>query len=420
MCVAILSIQTLAVRIEDDDEDQGAIQDASQKSNVDALLNVSFHAVFNTSNVSVANDGEVQNASMTSSFLQTADPMMMGLVVFCLVFLALQGVMIWMAHSVISQQSRPVEVQAPAAQPQQPKTYSTCKEHIKAEVPVLNDAVAFRRARQIVKDRGIMNLREDLIKAGSMDRKTGLLKTDPVCNNVFAKIAAGTMKQPKMENDQEALGPYKAKFYLCANGRQDDENWSTIGADYLPRASMSRRHRFITVKDFHWQWFNPLIYGLVPASDGGVSIDNALATAIEIKEAAIHYAKNMGGWSEKVGVFAHLFGHCGLNCLYIHVVDLSELGPSFGFHFNKNCPFDIVIDILREEAQTYLAAKGLPEEIKEKGSSEDEQDEPDAPPKEAYQDRLMAETAKAKGAETAKAKGNKKRPDLNVKSTNYF
>lgn len=69
-----------------------------------------------------------------------------------------------------------------------------------------------------------------------------------------------------------------------------------------------------------------------------------------MKAAAIHYARNVGGWSDEIGLYVNIFGHNNVNSLFVHVVDMSELGPGFGFQSFKNCPLDAVLKVLREEA----------------------------------------------------------------------
>ena len=45
------------------------------------------------------------------------------------------------------------------------------------------------------------------------------------------------------------------------------------------------------------RWFNPLIFGLVPTDDNGVTARAALAEVEQMKTAALLFAKNCG-WSE--------------------------------------------------------------------------------------------------------------------------
>merc|ERR1719277_968751 len=103
---------------------------------------------------------------------------------------------------------------------------------------------------------------------------------------------------------------------------------------------MSARHRFLTTKDLHWQWFNPLAFGMVPESEGGVNPREAALQLDKMKAAALHYTKSAGGWSEEIGLFFNVFGHNNVNSLFLHVVDMSVLGPGFNANSHKNCPLD--------------------------------------------------------------------------------
>ena len=139
----------------------------------------------------------------------------------------------------------------------------------------------------------------------------------------------------------------------------EDINWDNPDMKWVKTSSMARLHRFLTTRDLHYQWFNPLIFGLVPPDDDGVTARSALAEVEQMKSAALLFAKN-AGWSDKVGLFVNVFGHNNVNSLFIHVLDMSELGPAFSYHSFKNCPLDDVIKVLREEA----ASNFLPAPVK--------------------------------------------------------
>lgn len=265
------------------------------------------------------------------------------------------------------------------------------KEEIKDACPALNDIAAFRRARQIMKDRGAKALKEELIRAGSMNADNGFLKADKDSKNIFAKIAAGSMVQERMQSEQECLNQYQSRFCICCNRKQDDLQWNTTGQDLLPKYSMSHRHRFITTRNLHWQWFNPISWGLVPPEDGGVDLAGALQEAMDLTAAIQTYVKHCSEptWSDQVMPFVHAYGHSGVNSLFVHILDMKELGPSFGFHFNKNLPLPVVVQVLREE---YEASKppgaSLPTMLPLLGDgasehSEGEQHEDDDVPKKA-------------------------------------
>merc|ERR1719203_72456 len=95
--------------------------------------------------------------------------------------------------------------------------------------------------------------------------------------NCFARVAAGVMIQPGMDIEQKALGKFQDNFVICCNRPENDEHWDSEDPEWVGRASMSLHHRFLTTKDPHWQWFNSLVFGLVPQHAGGVSREEALA-----------------------------------------------------------------------------------------------------------------------------------------------
>lgn len=99
--------------------------------------------------------------------------------------------------------------------------------------------------------------------------------------NVFAHIASGKLRQPVLEAEQAALGTFARKFLICANRPDNDLHWDSTDPKWIPKASMAKRHRFLTTKDLHWQWFNLLIAGMVPCSAGGVDVAQAIAEVEE-------------------------------------------------------------------------------------------------------------------------------------------
>merc|ERR1740129_751117 len=168
--------------------------------------------------------------------------------------------------------------------------------------------------------------------------------------NVFARIAAGVMQQPDMDKEQEHLGDFKDQFCICKNRPENDEHWDSDDAAWVGKASMSRRHRFLATKDLHWQWFNALSFGMVPTGEEGeIDIKAAVEHVELMKAAALTYAGAAEGWSDKVGLCLHVFGHNSVNALHVHIVDMTELGPSFWSLERKNCPLDAVLKVLQEE-----------------------------------------------------------------------
>mmetsp|Transcript_12789 Transcript_12789/g.22637 ORF Transcript_12789/g.22637 Transcript_12789/m.22637 type:complete len:722 (-) Transcript_12789:17-2182(-) len=228
---------------------------------------------------------------------------------------------------------------------------TSLKAEIAAREPVIANAAQFRAVRKLLRELGgAVAIRDELIFSGFVHSGTSELTLTQKPLNVFAMVASGKMKQPRTNEDQTALGSFSGKFMICSNRHDADIHWDSDDPRWIKTASMASRHKFLTTKDLHWQWFNPLVFGMVPAEDGGVDPRTALAEAEQMKAAALHYARNSPGWSDNVGLFVHAFGHNNMNSLFIHILDMSELGPGFAAHGFKNLPFDEVIKVLKEEA----------------------------------------------------------------------
>mmetsp|Transcript_111803 Transcript_111803/g.315805 ORF Transcript_111803/g.315805 Transcript_111803/m.315805 type:complete len:722 (-) Transcript_111803:60-2225(-) len=227
---------------------------------------------------------------------------------------------------------------------------TSLKGEICGHVPEINNAATFRKARHLLIELGgSLALKDELTFSGFIDPVTSKLTVADRPFNVFARIASGRIRQPSYQKDQAALGEWRNRFVICCNQPELDLHWDSEDPKWLPRASMSLRHRFLTTKDLHWQWFNALVFGLVSAEDGGVSSLEAAAQVESMRDAALHYTKNVGGWSDDIGLFVNVFGHNNVNSLFVHILDMSVLGPSFKFHAKKNCPLDAVLKVLREE-----------------------------------------------------------------------
>jgi len=234
---------------------------------------------------------------------------------------------------------------------------TSLKAEICARVPRIDDSSTFREARHLLQQLGgALALREELTFAGFVDPVTDTLTLGDKPFNIFAQLGSSTLVQEALREEQKALGKFQEKFVVCANRPENDRHWDSIDPKWTSFASMARRHRFLTTKDLHWQWFNPIVMGMVPASDGGVDPRRALAEVEEMKAACLHFAQNVGGWSTQIGLFVNIFGHNNVNSLFIHILDMSELGPGFSFHAFKNCPLDSVLKVLREEAASNLVA----------------------------------------------------------------
>jgi len=229
---------------------------------------------------------------------------------------------------------------------------TSVKAEIVGRLPIIKDAASFRAARRMLTEElgGMPTLKEELNRSGFIDPVTGNLTTGTRPFNVFARIGGGVMTQPGLEKDQEYLQEFKDHFIICSNLPANDEHWDSDDKEWVGKASMSKRHRFLTLKDLHWQWFNVLGFGLLPESKGGAGLGRSVALVEVMKAAALRYTSLCPGWSDRVGLFFHVFGHNSVNSLHLHILDMSELGPTFWHYEYKNCPLDVVLKVLKEEA----------------------------------------------------------------------
>jgi len=230
---------------------------------------------------------------------------------------------------------------------------TSTKEEIVNRLPVLKDAAHYREARRLLKEvlGGVEILRAELCWALFVDDETNQLvgANNVGVDNIFAQIASGTMRQNEAE--QVFLGPFRSKFKVCKNRPDCDANWDSEDPKWVGNSSMSQRHRFLTTRDLHFQWFNALIFGMVDRRMDGVSVKEALEEVIQMKQAALYFASKAPGWSSDVGLYFHVFGHNNVNSLHMHIVDLQATGPSFVKNQYKNCPVDAVIKVLQEESE---------------------------------------------------------------------
>jgi hypothetical protein len=147
-----------------------------------------------------------------------------------------------------------------------------------------------------------------------------------------------------MEAETAKLGPEASKrFMIACNLPENDEHWASAEPEWVGKASMSERHRFMLVRDLSWDLFNVVTLGLQSSS--------RLREAVEMLEAmeaaAKVYASKTAGWSSDIGLYFHVYGHSSMNALHLHVVDLAATGPTFDALRYKNLPLQMVLEVLR-------------------------------------------------------------------------
>ena len=175
----------------------------------------------------------------------------------------------------------------------------------------------------------------------------GRLTTSTKPFNVFARVGSGVMTQSGMEVENAALKALGTRFAIACNRPENDEHWASADPEWVAKASMSQRHRFMTTRDMTWTWFNVLTFGI---EGDAASLREAIETLAAMQEAASAFASATPGWEPKrLGLFFHCYPHNSVNSLHMHLVDLGATGPAFAHHAHKNLPAEAVMAVLRQE-----------------------------------------------------------------------
>ena len=168
------------------------------------------------------------------------------------------------------------------------------------------------------------------------------------------------------------------------------------GGDVRPGEEASLEEARMT---YFWTWFNVLTMGLVDVAKADAvhhdeeemrseeanlelnirTLESALACLRTMREAAFAFVKEdaKSGWSlrEKnvfqketnqhvveladIGLYFHCYPHCSVNSLHLHIVDLSETGPSYKYHSHKNLSMDMVLTALEKEIAEFKIVKNM-------------------------------------------------------------
>ena len=84
---------------------------------------------------------------------------------------------------------------------------------------------------------------------------------------------------------QNYLGEFENDFVILHNEQKQAEMWNSNDPDWVGRASMSKNHVFLTVKDLDWRWFNTLTFGLseenVPDHERAEHLSNDMCNTCE-------------------------------------------------------------------------------------------------------------------------------------------
>ena len=210
----------------------------------------------------------------------------------------------------------------------------------------MNDAAAFAEYRATLREQGgAVALHSELEGLGFVGLD-GNLTTGTKPFNIFARVASGRTLQPGMEEEIKSLGQSIDQFMIAANRPENDTNWASAHPEWVGKASMGARHRFMTLRDLSWSWFNVAAFGLAGAAQLREAVE--LLEAMEV--AAKAYASKMG-WSANVGLYFHAYGYSSVNSLHMHIVDLDETGPTFDALSFKNLPLQDVLQVLCSELE---------------------------------------------------------------------
>ena len=168
------------------------------------------------------------------------------------------------------------------------------------------------------------------------------------------------------------------------------------GGDVRPGEEASPEEARMT---YFWTWFNVLTMGLVDVAKADAvhhdkeemrgeeanlelnirTLESALACLRTMREAAYAFVKEdtKSGWSLRVkdvfqketqetiveladiGLYFHCYPHCSVNSLHLHIVDLSEVGPTYEACRFKNLSMDMVLKALEKEIAEFKIIKNM-------------------------------------------------------------
>lgn len=210
--------------------------------------------------------------------------------------------------------------------------------------PYLNTAEHFASCRKAIREYGLYRLMGQLQELGFVDYQERLTTTTKPFN-VFARIAAGELKQENMVADQHFIGKHQDRFLVACNRPECDENWESADPAWLGKASMAKHHKFLTTKDLHWKWFNVLVFGMLD------NMRESIEFLESMHEAAVMYVTKKGGWPTNVGFFFHVYALSSVNSLHLHMVDMENCGPTYHKMEHKNLSIQDALHVLKQELQ---------------------------------------------------------------------
>lgn len=207
---------------------------------------------------------------------------------------------------------------------------------IKRDIRKINTIDDFKKYRNYINKREIYYelKKQEYIKQGYIDNNYRLT-TNKNPFNFFAKIVNGDIQQLDLKKENALLK--NTKFMIVANKEENDKNYND--SNFKDKASMSEYHKFLTIKDLNWQYFNVATF---EATKDNINL------LCKMKEEAINYTKR-NFWSNNIGLYFHPYGFNSVNSLHLHIIDLNHIGPAFKYHNYKNLNIDYVISVLTNE-----------------------------------------------------------------------
>ena len=156
---------------------------------------------------------------------------------------------------------------------------------------------------------------------------------------------------------------------MACNKKEHDTHWASNDKEWVGRASMGSKHKFLLLKSLDWRWFNGLVVGLVGGQEGQ---KESLDLMLRAKQAAQHYVTHSRlGWSGQVGFFLHICPFNSIQSFHLHLVDLTEVGPTYDSMVWKNLPIDALITVLYQDLAGSELSVALPSRSQSDPSGED-------------------------------------------------
>lgn len=235
-----------------------------------------------------------------------------------------------------------------------------------------NTAEFYKKMRdELIKQGGLSKIKEWLVANKYVNDGSDELINDKIANvfvvkafkNQFVIKGKNLFEWSNIETEHNEYIENK-KFVISFNKLDFDNDWKD---NKTGSASMSKHHRFLTIKDSTIRRFNVLTFGMDyndNDNDNDINPDllkEDIELLKEMKQEAYNYVKNArvnNEWPDgnihDVGLYFHCFPFNSVQSLHLHIVDLKNQGPSFDVYKHKNLEINYVIQILEEELHPYM------------------------------------------------------------------